>query len=194
MSGCVYLVTNKSNNKKYTGQHNKPDPTIRWDQHITSKRNIPFHKALRKYGRDAFTWEILCVCPLKKLTQMEAYYAEVFETYIWDNPGGYNAVWCSDSPRLGLITSTEVKDKIRHSLLDKKHNLERIERNRQSHIGIIPNQQTREKMSKTRLGKKHSPETKEKNRQSAIKAWAKKKAETQDLQNAQGSLVSYFSS
>ena len=180
MSGCVYLVTNKINNKKYTGQHCKSDPTDRWDTHMSeakTRSNTPFHKALRKYGRDGFTWEVLCVCPLDKLTQMEAYYAEVFETYVWDNPGGYNAVWCSDSPRLGLITSKEVKDKIRDSLINKKHSLDRIESNRQSHIGIIPNQQTREKMSKTRIGKKHSPEAKEKTRQSAIKAWAKKKAD-----------------
>jgi hypothetical protein len=49
-----------------------------------------------KHGRESFKFETLCVVPRNRLNDMECYWAEQLETYIWDNPGGYNMVWCGN--------------------------------------------------------------------------------------------------
>jgi len=78
------------------------------------------HNALRKYGFDAFTYERLGIYPLESLTNMEAYWAEQLETYIWDSPGGYNMVWCDKAPRLGIKNSAEHNEKTKKGLTGKK--------------------------------------------------------------------------
>ena len=164
MNGCIYLISCLENNKKYVGQHCKPDPKERWNVHKRSKENYPFHNAIRKYGPTGFSWEVLLICPHEKLTEMEGYYAEVFGTYIWDNPGGYNAVWCSDSPNLGIKMSDEQKQKIGQANLGKKHSPEHIEKSRQATLGKKRSPEVIEKMRQAKLGnkyylgKKRSPE------------------------------------
>lgn len=165
MTGCIYLITCLENNKKYVGQHCKPDPKKRWSNHKTAKDNYIFHNALRKYGIDRFTWEVLLICPVDKLTDMEGYYAEVFESYIWDTPGGYNAILCSESPRLGLKHSPETCEKMRKTNLSKKRSPETCEKIRQSRIGKKLSLETCEKMGKAKVGKKQSQEHIEKLRQ-----------------------------
>jgi len=174
MNGCIYLVTCLENNKKYVGQHCKPDPKERWNGHKRSKENYPFHNAIRKYGPTGFIWEVLLVCPHDKLTEMEGYYAEVFDTYIWDSPGGYNAVWCSESFNLGVKMSNEQKQKLRQAHLGKKHSPETVEKRRQATLGKKRSPEALEKMSQAKLGnkyylgKKRSPETIEKIRQAKL--------------------------
>ena len=65
MKYIVYLTTNKVNNKIYVGVHKTEDPTI-FDGYIGCSINIfisnpelkhpktPFHKAIKKYGYNAF--------------------------------------------------------------------------------------------------------------------------------------------
>ena len=156
--GCIYLVTNKSNNKKYIGQHHKPDPKKRWAQHKRSKDNCAFAMALRKYGPDNFTWEVLLICPHNKLTEMEGYYAEVFETYTWDTPGGYNSAWCSITPNLGLKASLDTLKKISQTSLGRKWSQESKEKASQSHAGRKQTPEHTENSRQARLGKKRSPE------------------------------------
>jgi group I intron endonuclease len=107
--GCIYLVTNTVDGKKYVGQHNKQDITKRWNEHIyDSERGCDYvlHKAIRKYGKDAFTIEILCIVPNgDAVCRMEEYFAEQFETYVWDEPGGYNMIWCGKRGRSGIKSS-----------------------------------------------------------------------------------------
>ena len=65
MKYIVYLTTNKINNKIYVGVHKTEDPNI-FDGYIGNSINIfkanpelkhpkiPFHKAVKKYGYNAF--------------------------------------------------------------------------------------------------------------------------------------------
>lgn len=132
--GCVYLWT-CHNGKKYVGQHHKDDPKIRTAQHFNNAKKgkpLKLYRAIRKYGKEAFTIEVLIICPNDSLDNMECYYAEQFETYIWDNPGGYNMVWCGDSPMRGLRQSPESCAKMRQARLGKKNSAETIEKMRQS--------------------------------------------------------------
>ena len=104
--GCIYLITNIVNGKKYVGQHNEPDVTKRWREHwYDTDRGCEYalHRAMRKYGRDSFNIDILCVIPNgDAICRMEEYFAEQFETYMWDVPGGYNMIPCGKHGRSGM--------------------------------------------------------------------------------------------
>lgn len=59
--GYIYKITNKINNKVYIGK-TEEDPAIRWQQHIYNMSlGIKYHlyNAMRKYGLENFTFEIL---------------------------------------------------------------------------------------------------------------------------------------
>lgn len=60
----IYCYTNKVNGKKYIGQTNNPERRKREHKSnafnsLSKDTNIPFYNAIRKYGLDGFTYEIL---------------------------------------------------------------------------------------------------------------------------------------
>lgn len=58
MKKHVYKITNLVNNKIYIGQTN--NLKRRFSEHINDKRkDNPIHRALKKYGKDNFTFEVL---------------------------------------------------------------------------------------------------------------------------------------
>ena len=60
MMQYLYKATNKINGKSYVGV--SYNPLKRMGSHLSDSINRPqfhFHKAIRKYGWDAFIWEIL---------------------------------------------------------------------------------------------------------------------------------------
>jgi len=89
--GCVYLVTNKVNEKKYVGQTKK---TVigRWKAHLNAAKNdspYALHRAIRKYGKESFTIE--CVEEVVG-THLELVAAEIRQVALYAStfPGGYN--------------------------------------------------------------------------------------------------------
>ncbi len=84
----IYKVTNKENGKIYIGQTNNFKRRIK--EHLKDKRtnHQPFKRALNKYGKDGFTWEIIDKCNLKKeINDKEKYYINYYNSKI---PKGYN--------------------------------------------------------------------------------------------------------
>lgn len=89
----IYKVTNNLNGKAYIGQ--SIDIYGRWHQHIINKNkkylDYAFVCALRKYGEDNFTWEILEQCPQEALNEREIYYIDKYHTFADGKQGyGYN--------------------------------------------------------------------------------------------------------
>jgi group I intron endonuclease len=151
--GCIYYISCKETGKGYVGQTKYPSPEIRYKEHWNSvgrKCNLFLHKAMRKYGREAFTVERLCVVPHEALGRMEEYWAEQLQTYMWDDTG-YNMVWCGGTGSLGVKMSEEAKEKIRIAQTGRKHS-----------------EETKNKIRQANLRKKVSDETKEKLRQSKL--------------------------
>jgi group I intron endonuclease len=151
MQGCIYLITNLVNGKKYVGQHNKPTPLKRFKRHIwESKKEGKFalHQAINKYGQDNFICETLCICAVESLSNLEAYYAEQYETYCWDNNPGYNMTLCgcrgSKGRKPGYKHSEKTIAKISKSLEGKK--------------GITPSEEHRKKISDALKGRVKTPE------------------------------------
>lgn len=126
--GCIYKITNNVNGKCYVGQHNEPTPYHRFGDHKMRARNDSMscpvlYYAIRKYGEESFSVETLWVGPLSGMNNMEQYWAEQLETYVWDNPGGYNVIYCGNQGFLGRVVSQEERD----SFAQRMRELERTD-------------------------------------------------------------------
>lgn len=74
----IYKITKKENGKSYIGQSN--DIERRFSEHKT-KIDIPIEIAIKKYGADAFNFEVIEECPLDKLDEREKYWIAFYNTY-----------------------------------------------------------------------------------------------------------------
>jgi group I intron endonuclease len=87
----IYLATNRVNGKPYVGKTEKTLET-RWKWHLNSARkggpNL-IHRALRKYGDDAFSLQIIerDVPTKERLAELEAIWIILMNSKI---PNGYN--------------------------------------------------------------------------------------------------------
>ena len=132
----IYKYTNKINNKSYIGQTN--NIRLRRKGHRSSSKNpndhqynTPFHMALRKYGEDNFSFEILEEINEELgrdyLNEREKFYIQEYKTYIRD--GGYNLTFGGDGhsrdklsfeeccARSKILTKEEIID-IQEMLID----------------------------------------------------------------------------
>ena len=86
----IYKVTNTKTNEIYIGKSVKI--ADRFSNHIKSAYGLEgvaesqFQRALKKYGIDMFTWELLEECPKENLTEREKYYIVFYGTKEY----GYN--------------------------------------------------------------------------------------------------------
>lgn len=91
MVHSIYLVTNKINGKIYIGQTKKKD---RWYYHVWEanngrKSNMILHKAIRKYGAQNFTYQILVSGISKnRIDEYESIFIKSFEST--NSSIGYN--------------------------------------------------------------------------------------------------------
>lgn len=107
MKGIIYKITNKVNGKSYIGQ-TRYSLEFRWRQHIHKKDNTYFHNALRKYGINNFSIEIIEECEISKLNEREIFYIAKFNTF----KDGYNLTIGGDGNRRLLLDNyyDEIKD------------------------------------------------------------------------------------
>ena len=83
----IYKAVNKINGKSYIGQTSDLKSRI-W-QHLRcySKEDCLFHRAIEKYGRDNFAWEVIDTCENpQRAIELEKHYIELYNTY----KNGYN--------------------------------------------------------------------------------------------------------
>lgn len=103
----IYIAVNKINGKSYVGQTiNSLNKRRNKHNAAASSRcdNMYFHKALRKYGKDNFTWIILHddITTIDFLNQLEIFYIGFYNTYNNGynlNAGGNNAIPTEESRR-----------------------------------------------------------------------------------------------
>lgn len=89
--GIIYLIENTYNHKKYIGKTSK-NLNVRWKEHIyASTRSNPdsvLHKAINKYGEDAFIVKtLLCNISNDELNHYEKLWIRKLNTKV---PYGYN--------------------------------------------------------------------------------------------------------
>lgn len=116
----VYKITNKLNNKIYIGITNQ-GAGVRYRKHLSDALHgscFPIHNALRKYGKENFTLEIIELCETSEiLKEQEKYWISFYKSN--DREIGYNMTEGGDGT-FGRSHSEETKDKIRQKALGRK--------------------------------------------------------------------------
>jgi group I intron endonuclease len=105
----VYLFTNTVNGKRYVGQTVKP-LTGRWQRHLASAKagsKYLIHKAIRKYGAEAFKRETLFTCSDK--TTLDLYEKGHIQFFKSRAPNGYNL---TDGGEGNLNPPEEIRKKL----------------------------------------------------------------------------------
>lgn len=97
----IYKITNLINNKIYIGQSINIEK--RWEEHRRSVNyinnhtyNYPLYRAIRRYGLNNFTFEIIEECNINELTEKEQYWINYYNSIV---PNGYNQEQAIDSKK-----------------------------------------------------------------------------------------------
>ena len=85
MSVGIYKIENLLTHKVYIGQSRHIE--IRWQEHCRPSSDSIISRAIRKYGKSNFSFEILEECAIDELDQREEYYIRKYNSV---NPNGYN--------------------------------------------------------------------------------------------------------
>lgn len=109
----IYQITNKLNGKKYIGQSKHIQQ--RFNEHILDSfnpnkksYNFPIHSAIRKYGLENFTFEVIEECSVELLNEREQYYIQQFNTL----NNGYN---CTPGGEINPQSDEKIKQKACHN-------------------------------------------------------------------------------
>ena len=189
---CIYMYTNKINNKKYVGQtKNLLDRHRRHVQSSFNKNakrdyNTPFHRAIRKYGIENFEIKILAenIETQEKLNEYEIFFIKRYKTLNIQNgynvaEGGYNNPFAGKTEK----EMDEFKRKVSESrkgqmigennpFYGKKHTEETKNKISKNHANVSGennhnygkhmSDEQKEKLRQINVGKKLSNETKKK--------------------------------
>lgn len=116
----VYKITNKINNKVYIGITSK-GISARWKEHLyNAEHGCPFklHNALRKYGKENFTIELIDFCnSWEELTEKEKFYIAQYRST--EDEFGYNLTEGGDGT-IGRIVTDETREKIRQKAIGRE--------------------------------------------------------------------------
>ena len=162
----IYKIINKVNGKYYVGRTNNFED--RWQKHKTDLVKNRHHNDLlqnswNKYGENNFKFLIVesSESDLKELEQKYLNIAEKEQDKCYNL--NFNALYGND--KLSLYS----KDKIRNSLLGKKHSIETKNKISNSKSGTNHHfygkklsEETKLKMSNSHKGKKHTLDSKQK--------------------------------
>ena len=133
--GYVYKITNTVNNKSYIGISIHEPEKDRIRKHLSGQGNRIIERAVKKYGKDAFTYEILEANVFDEfLPDLEVAYIANHNTI---RPHGYNLTYGGEG---GGSPSAEARGKMSEAQKGRKHSAE-----------------TRRKISESGKGKKHKP-------------------------------------
>ena len=116
----IYLARNKTNGKVYIGQTIR-SLTTRKTEHVSHAENFRnngvFSKALRKHGKDNFTWEVLWTASsMEELNAKEKYFISKYDCRAHKRTGYNIESGGNNSP-----ASTETKEKMSKLKRTKKY-------------------------------------------------------------------------
>src|SRR3990167_1908585 len=176
--GIVYLIRCKISCKDYVGQTVR-SLEKRWAVHVGNRNynasRMPIASAIAKYGKGAFTIEMLEECDTQqKLDECEVYWVSRLNTFA---PHGYNLRAGKGNGTMSEIT----RERIRTANIGHHPSPETIQRLRNSHLGFKVSDATKKKLSDIFSGRmipKH-----------VRKAASRKNARTFSLINPDGRVV-----
>lgn len=117
----IYKITNLVNQHSYIGQ--SKDIETRWKRHKRTANNkndksynYPLYKAIRKYGENNFSYEILEECSIEQLNEREIYWINFYHSEYNQTLGGNQA----SIPQ--KLTPLQVKE-IQNTLINDKEGI-----------------------------------------------------------------------
>lgn len=126
----IYKITNKINGHSYIGQ--SIDIAKRWKNHIISSSNkndkgydYPLYRAIRKYGIDNFSFEVLEECSQHLLDKQEKYWIKklspIYNQTLGGQSGGSTKLNRQLAQEIQQILLQDQKGLVSHSVLAKKY-------------------------------------------------------------------------
>ena len=190
--GSIYKITNTANGKSYVGQTIHDAVKGRISEHLNGKSGGSrlVRRAIEKYGKDAFTYEILHdgIIP-EFLDDLEIEAIKKFNTIA---PHGYNLKTGGEGGSLSEETcrriskankgrkraphSEETKRKLSEANKGKTFSEETRRKISQAHKGKTLSEEHRRNMSEARKGKKQGPHSEETKRKISQAHKGKKRA------------------
>ncbi len=152
--GYVYKITNTVNNKAYIGisMHEPTQGRIR--HHLSGRGNRVIANAVKKYGKDAFTYEVLEANVFDEfLPDLEVAYIANYNTVA---PHGYNLTSGGESAKT-------LSEETRRKMSEAHKSSPLVAEARRKRRGRKHSVETRRKMSEVGKGRKHSAEHRRKN-------------------------------
>ncbi len=155
----LYIITNQVNKKQYVGI--TKNPKDRWALHRCGHGSKLVFAAIRKYGQENFTFDILYDGPVQEIQDLEITTIATLETRA---PLGYNLTEGGEGTsqykpgKRQKPHSKETKQKISKSLTGKKQSPETVEKRRKKIIGKQRTEEQRAKYSASHIGVCHTPE------------------------------------
>jgi group I intron endonuclease len=152
----IYKITNIVNNKCYIGKTGLTTIIERWKEHCRMADNgadYYFHRAIRKYGKEAFGVKILKKFEYhdsRKLNHAERYFIKKYK---------------SNDPRYGY-NMTEGGDGLTNPVPEVRKKIGKANQGNKYCVGFHHTKETRKNMSKANQGRKDSEETKRKKSES----------------------------
>ena len=117
----IYKITNLLNNKMYIGQSNNIQRRFSEHSYKGAESRIVLDSAIKKYGKDNFSFEVLEECSKELLNERETYWIKFYNSV----EIGYNLSYGGDSQSQGenngraLVSEEDVKN-IRLAYLAKE--------------------------------------------------------------------------
>ena len=159
--GYVYKITNTVNNKAYIGISIHEPEKDRIQKHLSGQGNRLIANAIKKYGKDAFTYEKLEANVFDAfLPDLEVFYIGKFDTIA---PNGYNLTYGGDGPG---IYSAQARRKISNAKKGKplteahRRKISESQKGEKNHFhGKKHSAEARRKISNFHRGRKKPPRT-----------------------------------
>lgn len=89
----IYKIVNKQNHKIYIGQSVNIQKRL-YDHRKSNRDDSYFHRAIEKYGKDNFTYEVIEECSPEQLNEREKYWIAFYQSH--NREYGYNSTLGGD--------------------------------------------------------------------------------------------------
>jgi group I intron endonuclease len=147
----IYKATNNITEESYIGYaiYGMEERKERHKSSANRGDGYYFHRAIKKYGWDNFSWVLLehGVTDFDILNKLEIYWIEEFDTYY----NGYNLTK-GGGGALGFYPSEETRKKLSESLKGRKYSEETKRKLSEANKGHIVTEETRRKISEAQKG------------------------------------------
>ena len=149
--GSIYMITNTENGKAYIGQTIHDAEKKRLSYHLNGRGSKLIKRAVEKYGKDVFVFEILHDGVIPEL--LDSYEIEAIAKHNTFAPNGYNLTFGGWGGSAGGEN---------HPMFGRKHTLETRRKMSEKSKGRKLPKSHYEKLSKLFTGRKHTPEARRK--------------------------------